>query len=306
MLTADLLRTARRIEVRTRRLVEETFAGRYLSSFRGQGIEFSEVRPYQAGDDVRTIDWNVTARTGAPHVKRYVEERELTVVVAVDASGSGDIGTVGRFKRELSAEFAAVISFAATTGNDRVGLAVFTDRVELFVPPRKGRKHVMRLVAELLSFEPDSPGTDLGEAIGTVSSLLRRRGVIFLISDFLAPARSYGRELSAAALRHDLVAVQVRDPLQDAIPAVGLVTLADAETGETRLVDTSDPGWRREMAALAAAQDAERTAALASAGVDRMVIETGRDYVPELMAFFEGRVRRAGRARRAPARARAG
>ena len=307
MLTEDLLRTARRIEVRTRRLVDETFAGRYLSTFRGQGIEFSEVRPYQSGDDVRTIDWNVTARTGSPHVKRYVEERELTVLVAVDASGSGDIGTVGRLKRELSTEFAAVISFAATTASDRVGLAIFTDRLELFVPPRKGRKHVMRLVAEMLSFRPASPGTDLGGSIATLSALLRRRGVVFLVSDFLAPAASYERELSAASLRHDLVAVEVRDRLQDAVPAVGLVTLRDAETGETRLVDTSDPAWRREMAAKAEAHRTERAAALASASVDRMVIETGKDYVPELMRFFEGRVRRAGRARRrSRAAARAG
>ena len=300
MLTEDLLRTARRIEVRTRRLVDETFAGRYLSTFRGQGIEFSEVRPYQSGDDVRTIDWNVTARTGSPHVKRYVEERELTVLVAVDASGSGDIGTAGRLKRELSTEFAAVISFAATTASDRVGLAMFTDRIELFVPPRKGRKHVMRLVAEMLSFRPASPGTDLGGSIATLSALLRRRGVVFVISDFLAPATGYERELSAASLRHDLVAVEVRDRLHDAVPAVGLVTLRDAETGETRLVDTSDPAWRGEMAARAEAHRAERAAALASASVDRMVIETGKDYVPELMRFFEGRVRRAGRGRRRP------
>ena len=304
MLTADILATARRIEVRTRRLVEETFAGRYLATFRGQGIEFSEVRPYQSGDDVRNIDWNVTARTGTPHVKRYIEERELTVLVAVDASGSGDIGSVGRLKRELAAEFAAVISFAATTSNDRVGLAVFTDRVELFIPPRKGRKHVMRLVAEMLSFEPSGTGTDLGDALRTLSSALRRRGVMFVVSDFLAPADSYRRELSVAALRHDVVAVEVSDPLEASIPNVGLVVLTDAETGEEMVVDASDPGWRRDLEERVQARRAERSSALAFAGVDRIVVGTGRDYVPALLHFFEVRARRAAAARPAKSRSR--
>ena len=301
MLPADLVKTARRIEVRTRRLVDESFAGHYQSTVRGQGIEFSEVRPYQSGDDVRTIDWNVTARMGSPYVKRFVEERELTVMIAVDASGSGDIGTVDRLKRELAVELAAVISFAATTSNDRVGLALFTDEMERFVPPRKGRKHVMRLVADLLSFSPAGSGTDVGGALDFLTAVSRRRSVIFLVSDFLVPADSYSRQLKIASRKHDVVAVDLHDPLESALPEIGLITLEDAETGETALVDTSDPRWRWELGRRLGDAADGRLGAFRSAGVDHIAATTGRDYVPALIDFFARRARRAGRTRRTAA-----
>lgn len=301
MLPADLVKIARRIEVRTRRLVDQSVAGHYQSTFRGQGIEFSEVRPYQPGDDVRTIDWNVTARMGNPFVKRFVEERELTVIVAVDASGSGDIGTVDRLKRELAVEMASVISFAATSSNDRVGLAIFTEGVERFVPPRKGRKHVMRLMADLLSFRPSGKGTDVGGALDFLLAVAKRRSVIFLVSDFLVPSENYLKQLKMLGRRHDVVVVDLHDPLETALPAVGLLMLEDAETGETALVDTSHPHLRSELESRQKAAAASRRRAFAMAGVDHLIVSTGHDYVPDLIAFFAMRARRAGRGRRAQA-----
>jgi uncharacterized protein (DUF58 family) len=294
MIPPEILKKTRLIEIRTRRLVNESFAGQYLSTFRGSGIEFSEVRPYQFGDDVRTIDWNVTARMGVPFVKRFVEERELSVILAVDASGSGNIGTVDRLKRELAVELAAVLSFAATTSNDRVGLALFTDEVEKFVPPRKGRKHVMRVVTDLLSYSPARTGTDIGAALDTLSTVLKRRSVVFLISDFLAPADSYAHQLRVVARQHDLVVVDLHDPLETAIPEIGLVALQDAETGQTVWVDTSDPGWRAEFNEQLASIEAARRSAFNAAGVDRIGLTTGQDYAAELINFFAKRARRTG------------
>ena len=297
MVPAEILKKARQIEIRTRRLVNESFAGQYQSTFRGSGIEFSEVRPYQFGDDVRTIDWNVTARMGVPFVKRFVEERELNVILAVDASGSNEFGTVDRLKRELAVELAGVLSFGAITSNDRVGLAMFADEVGLFVPPRKGRKHVMRLVADLLLFSPETGGTDIGAALDTLSTVLKRRSVIFLISDFLTPTESYAHQLKVVARRHDAVAVDLHDPLEAVIPEIGLVALEDAETGEAVWVDTSDPGWRREFDARLGSVEAARQEAFNAAGVDRIGVTTGQDYGAELIAFFVNRTRRAGRTR---------
>ena len=294
MIPPEILKKTRLIEIRTRRLVNESFAGQYLSTFRGSGIEFSEVRPYQFGDDVRTIDWNVTARMGVPFVKRFVEERELNVILAVDASGSGDIGTVDRLKRELAVELAAVLSFAATTSNDRVGLALFTDEVEKFVPPRKGRKHVMRVVTDLLSYSPARTGTDIGAALDTLSTVLKRRSVVFLISDFLTPTESYAHQLKVVARKHDLVVVDLHDPLETAIPEIGLVALQDAETGETVWVDTSDAGWRAEFVERLASVEAARQTAFNAAGVDRIGLTTGQDYAAELINFFVKRARRTG------------
>ena len=302
MLSSDILRKTRQIEIWTRRLVNESFAGRYQATFRGHGIEFSEVRPYQFGDDVRTIDWNVTARSGSPFVKRFIEERELTVIMAVDVSGSGEFGTVDRLKRELAVELAAVLSFAATTSNDRVGLALFTDRVELFVPPRKGRKHVMRLVTDLLSFSPAGVGTDIGEALAVLSTVLKRRSVIFLISDFITPPESYSHQLKVASRKHDVVAVDLHDPMETAIPEIGLVALEDAETGETVWVDTSDPDWRREFAARLDAVATARQEVFASASVDRIEVVTGRDYINGLISFFARRAKRAARRWQRPQR----
>ena len=238
MLTDDLIARIRRIEIATRKLVDESFAGEYQSVFKGRGMEFDEVRQYHPGDDVRSIDWNVTARTGEPHVKSYIEERELTVMLVVDVSGSGDFGTRNRFKRELAVELAAVMSFAATTNNDKVGLLLFTDRVESLVPPRKGRSHVLRMVRDLLLFQPEGTGTDITLALNTVHRMLKRRSIVFLVSDLLAEPESYRQAMIVTNRRHDVVAFDLSDPMEHEIVNVGLVALEDAESGQLRWVDT--------------------------------------------------------------------
>jgi len=279
----------RRIEIRTRRLVNDSFAGEYHSVFRGRGMEFDEVRPYLPGDEVRTIDWNVTARMGQPYVKRYVEERELTVMLLVDASGSGDFGSEGKFKRELAAEIASVLSFSATTNKDKVGLMIFTDKVELYIPPRKGRHHVLRLIRELLAFEPESDGTDIKLALDTINQILKRRSIIFLVSDFLDEPERYKKELHMTNRRHDVIAVDLHDPLETNIANVGLLALEDAESGELIWVDTADPAWRQSFAEQTARFRETKNKALASAGVDQVRINTDQDYVRALTLFFQKR-----------------
>lgn len=295
MLTADLMKQIRRIEIRTRRLVNDSFAGEYHSIFKGRGMAFDEVRPYQIGDEVRTIDWNVTARTGEPYVKRYVEERELTVLLVVDASASENFGSVQRFKRELAAELTAVLSFAATTNNDRVGLLIFTDRIELFIPPRKGRKHVLRLIRELLAFRPQGQGTDLKLALDHVNRLLKRRSIIFLVSDFMVEPHSYRQALRITNRRHDVIAVDLHDPLENHIDDVGLLALEDPETGEVVWVDTSSGRWRQAYAARMTELEAGKRRVLQQAGVDHIAIGTNEEYAAPLTKFFQARARRARR-----------
>jgi uncharacterized protein (DUF58 family) len=292
MLTTELIKKIRHIEIRTRRLVDDSYAGEYHSIFKGRGMEFDEVRPYQVGDEIRSIDWNVTARTGEPHIKRYVEERELTVMLVVDASGSENFGSVNRFKRELAAELTAVLSFAATTNNDKVGLLIFTDRVELFIPPRKGRRHVLRLIRELLAFEPQSRGTDIKLALDTVNQILKRRSIIFLVSDFLVPADSYQKELSVTNKRHDLISIDLHDPLEDSLADVGLLALEDPETDEMIWVDTSDPHWQDSYKLRSQLLDADKARIFKSASVDRIYIATDEDYTASLTSFFQERARR--------------
>ncbi len=292
MFSTELMNKIRRIEIRTRRLVNDSFAGEYHSTFRGRGMEFDEVRPYLPGDEVRTIDWNVTARMGQPYVKKYVEERELTVMLMVDASGSGDFGTEGKFKRELAAELASVLSFSATTNKDKVGLLIFTDRVELYIPPRKGRRHVLRLVRDLLAFEPESDGTDIKLALDSISQILKRRSIIFLVSDFLDEANVYAKPLFMANRKHDVIAVDVRDPMEAEIADVGLMALEDAETGELVWLDTSDSAWRERFALRNANFELAKRKALANAGVDRIQIRTDQDYVRALTVFFQKRNQR--------------
>jgi uncharacterized protein (DUF58 family) len=292
MLTTELMNKIRRIEIRTRRLVNDSFAGEYHSIFRGRGMEFDEVRPYLPGDEVRTIDWNVTARTGQPYVKRYVEERELTVMLLVDASGSGDFGTEGKFKRELAVEIASVLSFSATTNKDKVGLMIFTDKVELYIPPRKGRRHVLRLIRELLAFEPESDGTDIQLALDSMNQILKRRSIIFLVSDFLDEPERYKKALHMANRKHDVIAVDLHDPLETDIADVGLIALEDAESGELVWVDTSDPIWRKKFASQTDQFRESRKRVLASAGVDHVNINTDQDYVKALTLFFQKRARR--------------
>ncbi len=295
MLTGELIRKIRGIEISTRRLVADSFAGEYHSVFKGQGMEFLEVRPYNPGDEVRTIDWNVTARMGTPFVRRYREERELTVMLVVDASGSFDFGTRDRFKRELAAELTAVLSFAATTNNDKVGLVIFTDRIELVVPPRKGRSHVLRLVREMLVFQPEGRGTDIKLALDNINLILKRHGIVFLISDFLADPESYRRTLSITGRRHDIIAVDLGDPLEREFAKVGLVAVEDAETGAVSWVDTSSKAWREHFRLEVEKLEAAKHQAFASAGVGRLEISTDTDYVASLTSFFRERSRRAPR-----------
>lgn len=296
MLSSELIQKIRRIEIRTRHLVNESFAGEYHAIFKGRGMEFDEVRAYQPGDEVRSIDWNVTARMGEPFIKRYVEERELTVMLAVDASASGLFGTAGRFKRELAAELGAVLAFSAITNNDKVGLLVFSDQVELHITPRKGRKHVLRLIRDLLAFTPQHRGTDLLLALDRLNHTLKRRAIVFLISDFLLPQpemqRAYERALVVTNRRHDLVAVSVTDPRECDWPDVGLVALHDAETGKRVWVDSGSAAWRQSFAVQSNARRVARDAAFTHAKVDHIPVTLGEDYITPLTAFFRARARR--------------
>jgi uncharacterized protein (DUF58 family) len=292
MFTTELMNKIRRIEIRTRRLVNDNFAGEYHSTFRGRGMEFDRVRPYLPGDEVRTIDWNVTARMGQPYVKQYVEERELTVMLVVDASGSGDFASQGRFKRELAAELASVLSFSATTNKDKVGLLIYTDKVELYIPPRKGRRHVLRLIRELLAFEPEGNGTDIKLALDSINRILKRRSIVFLVSDFLDDPERYSKPLFMTNRKHDVIAVDLHDPLETEIADVGVLTLEDAETGELLWLDTGDPAWRRLFAEHTTAFETTKRKTLANAGVDRVQIQTDQDFVKALTLFFEKRNKR--------------
>jgi uncharacterized protein (DUF58 family) len=292
MFTTELMKEVRRIEIRTRRLVNDSLAGEYHSIFKGRGMEFDEVRPYMPGDEVRTIDWNVTARMGHPYVKTYVEERELTVMLVVDASGSGDFASQGKFKRELAAELASVLSFSATTNKDKVGLLIFTDKVELYIPPRKGRRHVLRLVRELLAFEPEGNGTDIKLALDSINQILKRRSIVFLVSDFMDDAERYSKVLFMTNRRHDVIAVDLHDPMDTEIADVGMLALEDAESGELIWLDTSDPDWQEMFEQRTRRFEVEKRKALANAGVDRVSIRTDEDYAKALAIFFQKRNKR--------------
>jgi len=290
MLSAELIRRIRFIEIRTRRLVNDLFAGEYQSVFKGRGMEFAEVREYQPGDEVRTIDWNVTARMGRPFVKRFTEERELTVMLVVDASRSQTFGSAGRSKAEIAAELCGLLAFSAIQNQDKVGLILFTDRVEKFVPAKKGRQHVLRVVRELLGFEPAGRGTNIADALGFLNHIARRRSVVFLVSDFLD--EGYQRALQVTNRRHDVIAVTLSDRRERALPAVGLIAVEDAETGQIRYVDSSQRAFRSAYAAGARRREAARDEALHAAKVDRVDIRSEESYVEPLIAFFKERQRR--------------
>src|SRR5512141_25960 len=287
MLSREQLRAVRKIQIRTSHLVSDLFAGQYQSVFKGRGMEFAEVRLYQPGDEVRTIDWNVTARTGVPHVKRYVEERELTVMLLVDSSASTRFGTVKQLKSEMAAELAAVFAFSAITNNDKVGLLMFSDHVELALPPKKGTRHVLRVIREVLSFSAKGRGTDISAALEHLNHVSKRRCVTFVISDFLdARARL---ALKIANRRHDVIAVVLDDPRDLALPDVGLIELQDAETGERLVVDTGDSRVRREFEQRAAAAVRDRERMLRGVDVDAIVVRTDRSYTEALLRFFRMR-----------------
>lgn len=287
--TAELFKKARKIEIATRRLVDERLAGQYHSVFKGRGLIFSDVRPYYAGDDIRTIDWNITARMNFPHVKQFVEERDRTVNLMIDMSASGYFGSRGASKRDLAAELAAVVAFSAIKNNDRVGLYIVTDKVERFVPPKKGRRHVLRVIGEILAFEPTSRGTDLAEGLDLLGKIARRRSVVFLVSDFLS--EGWEQAMRIARQRHELVPVVVGDPLESALPAVGLLALEDLETGEVVELDTSGRAGQ-EFARRARAHAREREQALRRLNVDIVEIQTDQPYVDALIAFFKARAKR--------------
>ena len=294
--TKEILRRIRRLELRTRARVEAAFSGQYRSVFKGRGMNFEEVREYQPGDEVRFIEWNVTARLGEvrgeAYVKKFTEERELSVMLLVDISGSGDFGSVDRNKRELAAEVACVLAFSAIRNNDRVGLLLFSDHVELFVPPRRGRRHALRVVREILFFEAKGRGTDVGGALEKFNRLLHRRSVVFLFSDFQAPA--FGKQLGITSRRHDLVALPLVDPREETLPDMGTVRLEDAETGQLLEVATGSKQVREAFASAVRARSEALSSELRRAGVDRVTLRTDCDWLPSLQSFFKAREQRAG------------
>jgi uncharacterized protein (DUF58 family) len=297
---AEVLRQVRRLELRTRRLVDSRFAGDYRSLFKGQGMEFAEVREYQPGDEVRTIDWNVSARMGRPFIKRYVEERELTVMLVLDVSGSASFGTTARAKGELVSELAAVLALAAVRNNDRIGVLCFSDRVELALPPRKGRRHALRLVRDLLSLQPLGRRTAFAPALERLGRLLPHRSVVFVCSDF--QGSDLERPLALLARRHDVMAVTIADPAEQQLPEVGVARLLDPESGAVVEVDTSDPRVREWFAARVEAEQGERQSLFARLGIDEILVRTDTGYVEPLLGFFRARGRSARGALRAVAR----
>jgi uncharacterized protein (DUF58 family) len=280
----------RRIEITTRHLVRDIVAGEYASAFRGRGVEFAEVREYQPGDDIRSIDWNVTARLGAAYVKRHLEERELTVMFAVDYSASGRFGSRRRAKADTGLEVAAVLALAAARSNDRIGALCFTDRAERYIPPRKGRRHALRVISELLAYDPAGRATDLGTSLAWLDTVLRRRSVLFILSDFMSDG--WGGALDRLARRHDVVAVRLTDPRERSLPDAGLAAMADPETGAWRWVDTSSAAVREHFARAAAAFDAEVERELGRRGADLLALDTTAPYGEALVGFFRRRERR--------------
>lgn len=298
----ELMAKVGKIRILTNRLIDDQLAGDYHSTFKGQGVEFDEVRPYQAGDDVRTIDWNVTAKTGVPYIKRFAEERELTILFLVDVSGSQGYGSVRRSKMELAAEVTALLALTAIRNQDKIGLVLFSDRIVKYIPPRKGRDAVMRLVREVLAAEDDAQGgTDIAGALKFLNGVQKRRAVVFLVSDFLMPGvrtakqldgQAVARLLRATARRHDLVGVPVSDPAERTLPDVGLVELEDPETGELVLVDTSSAAVRRAFAARAASEDEELRTFFLKTGIETLPVATDRPYVDAVRALFRRRARK--------------
>ena len=292
MIPREILKKVRRVEISTRGLVNEVFSGEYHSVFKGRGMNFAEVREYQYGDEIRSIDWNVTARTGHPFVKVFEEERELTVMLVVDVSASGDFGTRERMKGEVAVEICALLAFSAIKNNDKVGLIIFSDRIEKFVPPRKGRPHVLRVLRELFYHKPEGRGTDICGALEYLTHVIKRRAVVFLVSDFKAPR--FEKPLSVAGRRHDLIAVRLGDERETSLPPLGYMEFEDAETGELHTVNTADPRFQAEFTERAARVQAELGRTFRHSRVDVIDIRTDQPYVQPLMRFFkerEGRFR---------------
>lgn len=290
MIPKEILKKVREIEIYTRRLVSDTLAGEYHSVFKGRGMEFSEVREYQQGDDIRTIDWNVTARMGHPFVKLHVEERELTVIFLIDTSASGSFGTVNRMKGELAVELCAVLAFSAIRNNDKVGLILFTEEVEKYIPPKKGKNHVLRVIRELLYFKPQGKGTNIRAALDYLNKVTKRKVVVFLVSDFIAT--EYEQALRVTTRKHDVIPISITDPRETELPEVGLLELEDAETGERIMLDTFDPRVRKAYAEMAYWEQAARERLFRSMKLDFIDIRTDEPYMNALITFFRRRASR--------------
>jgi uncharacterized protein (DUF58 family) len=290
MIPRELVKKIRFIQISTRKTVNDILAGEYQSVFKGRGMEFEEVREYLPGDEIRTIDWNVTARMGRPYVKRFVEERELTILLLVDLSASGTFGSVRQMKNEVAAELCALLAFSAIKNNDKVGLVVFTDCIEMFIPPKKGLSHVLRLIREILYFKPKQAKTNIREALDYLGRITTKRSVVFLISDFLGTG--FEKPMRVLSKRHDLIAVSVTDPREVRMPPVGLVELEDAETGQLVLLDTGSSAVRNEYERLGRERTGELRELFTSMGVDHIEVFTDRDHARDLVRFFRTRERR--------------
>ena len=297
-ISKEILQKVRQVEIRTNRLVDDTLAGHYHSVFKGRGMDFDEVREYVPGDDVRTIDWNVTARTGRTYIKKFTEERELTIMLIIDVSASGEFGSASQSKREMMAEIGSVLAFSAMRNNDKVGLVLFTDDAELYIPPGKGRSHILRVIREILFFQPEGTGTNLAAAMDFTNQVIKRRAVAFLISDFCLPGdfdtslNNLRPKLRITGRRHDLVAVSVNDQRERELPDIGLLTIEDSETGEQVELDTSRPEIRSRFKELAETRQNSLRRAIRSVGVDMLELSTERSYLADLLQSFSSRERR--------------
>ena len=290
METQELLKKVRKIEIKTRGLSSHIFSGEYHSAFKGRGMAFSEVREYQPGDDIRSIDWNVTARFNHPFVKIFEEERELTVMLLVDVSGSGSFGTRKQFKKDLITELCAVLSFSAIQNNDKIGVIFFSDKIEKFISPKKGKSHILRIIRELIDFDFESHGTNIGDALRYFTNMIKKRSIAFLISDFMNDG--YADALKIASKKHDTVAIRIYDQRETEMPDAGLINFKDAETGKTVLVDSGNPETRTKYAAWWLKKDKELSGLFAKTGVDYVNISTEQNYVQPLMNLFKKRERR--------------
>jgi uncharacterized protein (DUF58 family) len=287
METSELLKKVRKIEIKTRGLSKQIFSGEYHSAFKGRGMAFSEVRNYQHGDDIRTIDWNVTARYSDPFVKVFEEERELTVMLLVDISKSQSFGTQEQFKRELLTELAAIVSFSAMQNNDKIGVIFFTDKVEKYIPPKKGRSHVLRIIRELIEFKPENTGTDIGNALAFMTNVLKKRSIVFVASDFISP--DFEQALKISGKKHDTVAIQLFDEREREIPNIGLVRIDDLETGEEKWIDTSSSSIRTNYMREWDTRQKNLKTVFTKNNIDVVKIQTGQDYIVPLMNFFKQR-----------------
>lgn len=290
MLPKEIIRKIRRIEITTKKLVNDVFAGEYHSTFKGRGMEFDEVREYQPGDDIRLIDWNVTARTGIPFIKKFREERELSVMLLVDASSSGKFGTRDQLKEEMAAEICGLLAFSAIRNNDKVGMIIFTDQVEKFIAPRKGRAHVLRLIREILYFRPSGRSTNISTALEFLNRVVRRKSVVFLVSDFLNSG--YANDVMIANRKHDLVAIRISDEREAVLENFGLIDFEDAETGEIITIDTADPVFRNQFTSKSETLNQELERTFRRMNVDFIQLITGLDYIQPLTSFFKRRERR--------------